>query len=105
MSAFDAIPRAPTIEFDVYIDDASLSKACSFKSVVSGLVHGARALHVAITVSLGCVLAMDRIGLATSHKSLCAVLGAKLGPLAGVGKASVVNLGIDFAAGKPIRAA
>ncbi|CAK0864640.1 unnamed protein product, partial [Prorocentrum cordatum] len=105
MPAFDEIPRSPILEFDLHIDETCLSKTAYFRSVVASLVLDARTLHDATTVTLGCELAMDKIGFVTSRKPLSDALEAKLRPLAGAGKASVVNLGIDFAAGKPIRSA
>eukprot|EP00959_Pyramimonas_sp_CCMP1952_P247192 5166868-Pyramimonas_sp.AAC.1 len=47
---------------------------------------------------------MDKIGLVTSHKSIAKSIHDQRGPLAGEAKASIVNLGIDAAAGKAVRA-
>ncbi|CAK0813438.1 unnamed protein product [Prorocentrum cordatum] len=105
MSAFDGIGLSSSIHFDIYIDDAPLSKTGTFRQVTQGILAGARSLHSAITSSLTCKLAMDKIGVVTCHRSVAEVIHEQLGPLAaGQAKAGVSNLGIDAAAGKAARA-
>eukprot|EP00959_Pyramimonas_sp_CCMP1952_P088024 1841831-Pyramimonas_sp.AAC.1 len=58
LEGFDPIPRGP--DFDVYVDDLSLSATGKPSCVLKLLVSGARALHSAITTNLKCKLAMDK---------------------------------------------
>ena len=103
MEAFDSIPRGP--DFDVYVDDLSLSATGTARSVVTTLVQGAKALDVAISATLRCELAMDKIGMVSSCRAVSAQLSNFLGPLVGdISRDRVTNLGVDYTAGRAVRA-
>eukprot|EP00959_Pyramimonas_sp_CCMP1952_P015057 318858-Pyramimonas_sp.AAC.1 len=67
MSAFDDIPLQVGTDFDAYIDGTGLSRTGTAEDIVSGLVSSALGLHKALTGILGCSLAMDNTGLASSN--------------------------------------
>eukprot|EP00959_Pyramimonas_sp_CCMP1952_P311474 6518692-Pyramimonas_sp.AAC.1 len=66
MGSFGSIPRELGADFDAHIDDLILSCIDAAKVVIPRLVAGARALHRAVTETLGRKLAMDKVGIVSS---------------------------------------
>ncbi|CAK0876625.1 unnamed protein product [Prorocentrum cordatum] len=103
MSAIHEIPIQVGTDFDAYIDDTDF-RTSTPQDAVSGSVLSPRGLHKATAAVLGCSLAIDKIGLVSSSKQIARQIELQLGALAGEPAPSVINSGVDYTAGRALRA-
>ena len=90
----------------IFVDDMHLRATSASRSQVSlDAVQGSRELARAVTEGLGCKLALQKGGVVASDNRLAARVAKHLHGLPNSVEATIVNLGIDFFAGKKLRVA
>ena len=94
------VAKHTMVQLQVYIDDFLMQCVAASNSLVHRfLMAAARELCHLIEFELGCSLHTGKAGAIASNKALLTLLRRSLGPLAGSGGSSVVNLGVSVASG------
>ena len=105
IETYDGLVRAfPSIQLDVYIDDAFLMTSNAEEDeVVKQLDDSAHYLGVQVKEVLECDIAIPKACVIASSQSLATKVAKSIGELAGRAAQAALNLGIGITMGKPRR--
>ncbi|CAK0904509.1 unnamed protein product [Prorocentrum cordatum] len=102
-SLFKASAALARCAFSPVLDPELGSDLDDLIDQVAQAVAAAKALHRAITATLECKLAMDKVGMISNSPDVSRKLTETLGPPVGPACSRVTNLGSDFTSGRPVR--